>query len=220
MPTPFWLQNPNVLFNSQQIWPVHGMTFEEKLNAITRLILGLTVLGYFATRTIKIPLTGLATLGAIVLLYFAHQRQTATTAVEGFTDTDLYKMLRPNYTEPSVTNPVMNVLLPEISDNPLRKPAAPAYLPVIESTINEQTKLMVAQNFNDPNIDERLFKDLGDNFNFDQSMRAWHPMPSTTVPNDQQSFADYCYGDMISCRDTNNNEVACTRSMPPRWTNY
>ena len=51
-------------------------------------------------------------------------------------------------------------------------------------------------------------------------MHAWYPTANTTIPNDQKGFAEYCYGDMISCRDQENNELACTRNMPPRWTNY
>ena len=128
--------------------------------------------------------------------------------------------MKSNFTEPNAGNPLMNVLLTEIDDNPNRKMAAPAFHPVVEKDLNKSTKDMVAANFNDPTIDERLFKDLGDNFNFDKSMRQFYANPSTTVPNDQQGFAEFCYADMISCRDITNNELACTRNMPPRWTNY
>jgi len=113
----------------------------------------------------------------------------------------------------------MNIMLPEINENPNRKQAAPAFVPIVEEDINEKTKQFVINNFKDPEIDQRLFNDLGDNFAFDQSMHAWHPMPNTTIPNDQKTFAEFCYSDMISCRDENNNEIACTRNMPPRWTN-
>jgi len=34
------------------------------------------------------------------------------------------------------------------------------------------------------------------------------------------SFAEFCYGDMIACRDEENSDIACVRNMPPRWTNY
>jgi hypothetical protein len=128
-------------------------------------------------------------------------------------------MLKPNYTEPTIRNPAMNVLLPEINENPNRGEAAPAFIPIVEADINEKTKQFVTKNFNDPTIDERLFNDLGDNFTFDRSMHTWYATPNTTIPNDQQSFAEYCYGDMIACRDEDNNELACIRNMPPRWTN-
>ena len=84
--------------------------------------------------------------------------------------------------------------------------------------MNEKTKEFITNNFDDKtNIDERLFKDLGDSFVFDQSMRTWNSTPNTTIPNDQKSFAEYCYGDMISCKD--GDEFACARSAPPHWIN-
>jgi hypothetical protein len=178
----------------------------------------LTLLGYILTQNIKILLSGLVTLGTIILLHFLKKRRHQKKK-EGFTNIDIYDILKPTYTEPTVTNPVMNVLLPEINDNPNRGEAAPASIPIVESDINEKTKQFIVKNFNDSTIDQRLFNDLGDNFNFDQSMHAWYPMPNTTIPNDQKSFAEYCYGDMIACRDENNNEIACIRNMPPRWQN-
>jgi hypothetical protein len=220
MSTSFWLYNPNILFKSNEIskiWPTNDMNFEEKLNVISRLVIILTLIGFLFTKNIKILLSGLVTLGTIILLYFVKRGKQSIK--EGFTTNDLYDILKPNYTEPTVKNPVMNILLPEINENPNRKEAAPSFVPIVEEDINEKTKQFVINNFKDPSIDQRLFNDLGDNFAFDQSMHAWHPMPNTTIPNDQQSFAEFCYSDMIACRDENNNEIACVRNMPPRWTN-
>ena len=220
MTTPFWLYNPNILFNSNEIytiWPTSQMTFEAKLNAMTRLVLLLTIVGYLFTKNNKILLSGLVTLGAIILLYMMKKNKSKK---EGFTNADVYNIIKSDYTEPAVNNPSMNILLTEIADNPQRKEAAPAFNPIVEAKINEKTKEFVAKNFNDPTIDERLFNDLGDNFTFDQSMRSWNAMPNTTIPNDQKAFTDYCYGDMLACRDETNNELACVRNAPPRWTNY
>ena len=39
MKSPFWITDPNVLFNKNkisEIWPTEKMQFSEKLNAITR----------------------------------------------------------------------------------------------------------------------------------------------------------------------------------------
>ena len=221
--TPFWLNNPAILFNKNeigQLWISNNMSFAAKLNAISRTVLILTVLGYLITQNIKVVFSGILTLGAIILLFLS--KKTKSDNVEGFhTNAELYEMIKPDITEPTERNPIMNILLPEINENPNRKKAAPAFNPIVEKEMNAKTKAFVVNNFDDTtNINERLFKDLGDNFNFDQSMRAWHPTPNTTIPNDQQAFTEYCYGDMISCRDETNNELACTRNMPPRWTNY
>lgn len=227
MDTAFWLNNPMVLFNKDkimEIWPLQNMTIEEKLNGITRLVLLLTILGYLTTKNIKIIVTGAITLFSLVLLYKMKIENTLKTNIkdlnikEGFTNPELYKMLRKNFTEPSINNPAMNVLLTEIDDNPNRKTAAPCYNKVVENDMNEKTKEFITNNFDDKtNIDERLFKDLGDSFVFDQSMRTWNSTPNTSIPNDQKSFAEYCYGDMISCKE--GDEFACTRSAPPHWVN-
>ena len=232
--TSFWINNPSVLLKQgvfTELWPAQSMSRERKLNAITRLIVLLTIFGYLITRKVKFILTGLITLVVIVIIYFIQGKGKKNVEgfngniLEGFENQDNYvaKMmpLKENkYTEPTITNPAMNVLLTEIDDNPNRPPAELAYEPSVNANINKQTIDMVKKNFNDPNIDQRLFKDLGDSYTFDQSMRTWYATANTQVPNDQGSFAEFCYGDMISCRDETNNEEACTRNMPPRWTNY
>ena len=236
MTTPFWFNKPSILLKQTEIieiWPAPVMDTERKLNAITRLIILLTLLGYLVTQKVKFIITGLITLVVIVILYHIQKKKGGKPEEkEGFVNADLYKKYemyndnnvfqqnKENFTEPAVTNPAMNVLLTEIADNPDRKPAAPAFNATVDRDINKKTIDMVKKNFQDPNIDVRLFKDLGDSYTFDQSMRTWYATPNTQIPNDQGAFADFCYGDMISCRDETNNEVACTRNMPPRWTNY
>ena len=221
MTTSFWLNNPNILFKTGEIsniWPSDEMTFEDKLNAMTRLVILLTGIGFLITKKTKVALSGLVTLGAIILLYLI--KKNKANAKEGYTSRDVYNIMQSEFTKPTTTNPAMNILLTEINDNPHRYEAMPSANPLVEDDINTKTKQFVSDNFNDEKIDERLFNDLGDNFTFDQSMRAWHPMPNTTIPNDQKAFTDYCYGDMIACRDETNNEIACVRNAPPRWTNY
>jgi hypothetical protein len=113
----------------------------------------------------------------------------------------------------------MNLLLTQIAEEPDRKPAAPAYNAAIKQKMNDATQAFVASNFDAPKteIEDKLFKDLGDSYTFDQSMRTWYATPNTQLPNDQHAFAEYCYGDMISCKD--GDMLACSRSMPHRWIN-
>ena len=229
MITSFWLNNPTILFkqdNITQLWPTQTMTSEEKLNSITRLVLILTLLGYLFTRTIKIVITGAVTLAVIIILYKIQNVNTSKkiSSKEAFMNMNtnanpgLYEMIKDNYTEPTALNPSMNLLLTEIDDDPERKSAAPSYNPMVEQDMNSKTKQFVSNNFNDPTIDDRLFKDLGDSYEFDQSMRSWYATPNTRVMNDQKAFADFCYGDMVSCKE--GNDFACLRNAPPRWTNY
>tara|TARA_Y100000389_G_C17294530_1_gene429760 strand:- start:92 stop:754 length:663 start_codon:yes stop_codon:yes gene_type:complete len=218
MEAPFWLDEPTILFKRNeisQLWPSVDMTSNEKLNAVTRTVILLTVTGYLFKMSSKIILTGIITLGIVLVMYYI--KKDKSKKKEGFTDPRLYNIMKDNYTLPAKNNPAMNVLLTERKDNPNRKAAAPAYNKEIETKMNNETQKFVVSKFDDTtDIDDRLFKDLGDSFNFDQSMRTWYATANTQIPNAQKAFAEWCYGDMISCKE--GNEFACTRSAPPRWT--
>jgi len=71
-------------------------------------------------------------------------------------------------------------------------------------------KQIVTMHCDQPDIESKLFKDLGDNFDFDQSMRPFYATANTKVPNDQTAFAQFCYGDMTSCKE--GNEFACVKN--------
>jgi len=222
--SPFWVNDIKVLFKQNdisQLFPLEIMTFEEKLNAITRLVILMTFLGFSITKQKKILITGIISLLAIIFLYKIKIQPKLNKTInikEGFSNPELYKLLKKKFTTPTIMNPLMNILPNEIQDNPKRNQAAPAYNSALEKEINEKTKEFVTNNFDDKtNIDERLFKDLGDNIMFDNSMRTWYSTANTTVPNDQKSFAEYCYGDMVSCKE--GNEFACSRNSPPHWIN-
>jgi hypothetical protein len=222
MNTEFWLYNPLVLFNKNsltELWPNNNMNLNEKLNSITRLVIVLSILGYLITNNINMIITGILTISSIsVLQYIQHNKILKNNVQnEGFDNLNLFNN-KNTYTKPTKKNPLMNVLLPEINDNPNRNAALPAFNPIVENNINNKTKEMVVDKFNNnKNIDKRLFKDLGDNFEFDMSMRQWYSTPNTKVMNDQKEFAEFCYGDMISCKE--GNELACTRNAPPHWIN-
>ena len=214
MTNQFWLSDPTILLNKQHIlelWPNKNMDKHDKLNAISRLIILLTILGFLYTREFKMLITGLITLVVIVLVNKIQAKPIKkVVTTEAFTDGNLYELVKDNFSEPVKNNPLMNVMLTDIHDNPQKKPAAPTYNPVVTENINNATKKMVSDNFDDPTIEDRLFKDLGDNFSFDQSMRTWYATPNTQVPNDQKKFAEFCYGGMTSCKE--GNEIACSRN--------
>jgi hypothetical protein len=138
---------------------------------------------------------------------------------ESFINSVLYNEVKDDYTNPKQNNPMMNVLLPEISYNPTRNEAAPAFNAEVEKKINNNTKeYVVDTTFSDESskqkeyIKRKLFSDLGDSYTFDHSMRNFYTNPNTTIPNDQAGFANFCYGDMISAKE--GNEFALGRNQP------
>jgi len=220
--TNIWLNNPAVLLKKgqlNQIWPREYMSRNEKINAITRLVIILTLLGFLVTQSYNFLFTGIVTLGVIAALYYAKEykqdnKGVVQSTAEGFTNPEVYQALKSNFTNPTNKNPFMNVLLPEIQDNPTRKMAAPAYNRAVEKQINEDTENFVVSNFdNDPQIKKKLFSNLGDSLEFENfGQYNFYATANTRVPNDQKSFADFCYGDMVSGKE--GNDFALMRNNP------
>ena len=219
--TKIWLTNPSILLKKEyitQVWPTKNMTKEEKIIAITRLVIILTVLGFLVTQNYNFFLTGFITLGVIAILFYANEKKSSSNdnkvSKEGFTNSGLYQSSKNNFTNPTKKNPFMNVLLPEIQDNPKRKRAAPAYNRAVEKQINEDTQDMIVSNFdNDPEIKKKLFSTLGDSLEFeDFGQYNFYATANTRVPNDQKDFAEFCYGDMVSGKE--GNDFALMKNNP------
>ena len=217
MPEPFWLNSPSILFHENRItkiWPTPEMTIDEKLNAITRLVIILTLLGFLLTKTSKIIVTGLVTLIAIVILRkvsFTNKakQEIKNKGMEAFTNPELYDMVQDSFTKSTETNPFMNPLL---TDDPKRKPAAPSFNSTVDKKINRNTTRFITESSGVHDADIKCLSDLGDNFQFNNSMRNWYTMPNTQVPNNQDAFAKFCYGNMTSCKeqyDENNVDLQC-----------
>ena len=229
--TPFWLNEPTILFNKKhitEIWPNPNMSNMEKLNAISRFVIIASLLGYLITLNMGIIFVGIITLAVIAILYHVQSnkiiadekaKELPPKIKESFTNAILYSEVKDDYTNPKENNPMMNVLLPEISYNPTRNEAAPAFNAEVEKNINNSTKdYVVDTTFSDEStkqkeyIKRKLFSDLGDSYTFDDSMRNFYTNPNTTIPNDQGGFANFCFGDMISAKE--GNEFALGRWQP------
>ena len=77
--TPFWINDPTVLFNREEmmdIWPAPLMSIEQKMNAISRIVILLSILGFLITKNVNILLTGAITLAIFVMMYkLQHQKE-------------------------------------------------------------------------------------------------------------------------------------------------
>lgn len=191
------------------------MSFDAKMNAISRLVILLTLIGFVATGELKFIVIGIITLACIACIYLVRERQQPV-AKEGFETniTDpltLVTMLKTEYVETKKQNPLSNVLLTDIGDNPDRKSAPPAFNAGVSNDIDAATKQAV-QMLN-PGIDNTTKQLYGDDIiesiNFDNSMRAFYSTPNSRVTNDQSAFANYLYGDMPSCKT--GDAFACTQ---------
>jgi hypothetical protein len=227
----FWSEDPNVLFSPKyffELFPSEKMSYNQKLNAISRLVLLLTILGFIYSRNMRLLIISSITLGAIYLLYKnnkiqENKKDKNKATLENFdspalltlsqNNVDITKMnIQDTFDSTNASNPFSNVLNSDYDLNPHKKPAPPAYNSIVNSNILSQAKqLVVDANPDQPDIADKLFKDFGDQYVFEQSLRQFNSNPSTTIPNDQQAFSEFCYGSMISCKE--NNMFACARNL-------
>ena len=89
MTTPFWSNDPTILFNKDsifQLWPTSDLTFEAKLNAISRIVIVLSILGFLFTKKQNFIIIGLITLAIVFSLYKLRKEKLvkSLTQQEGF----------------------------------------------------------------------------------------------------------------------------------------
>lgn len=222
MTTPFWFNDPTIIFNKDsifQLWPTSTLSFEAKLNAISRTVIILSVLGFLFTRKTHFFIIGIITLAIIVSLYKFRKNNIVKNLVkqeEGFqvqgsdysslmttNPVTLETVLRSDFHPTTKKNPFGNVLLTDIMDQPDRKAAAPSFNPdvydEINSSVKKQTQML---NPGIINTNKQLYGDLKDNYDLDKSMMRFYSTANTRVDSDQGAYANYLYGGMYSAKES------------------
>ena len=203
----FWVYNPLILISSKhakEIFPLNEMTENQKLNALTRMIIMLSILNYIVTKSVYAVISGII---SIILIVAYHKK------IEGFENNDTSNIIGEspyiNNSEvqcfPTVStkdNPMMNVMLTDLNENPTKCSAEASYNKDVEEKINNNVKDNAKSNVQD----ERLFISMDDEMQLDYSMRNFYTTPNTEIPNAQTKFAEWCYGDMPSRKDGTNLE--------------
>lgn len=222
---PFWSNDPNILFNKDYIFeffPTENMSYEQKMNAVTRLIVLLTIVGFLFSRNMRLIVISVIILASIFLLYNYQKKEldknerkkiTLENQVENFDNPAMAALKEKNmeipnasevFDSPTPVNPFSNVMITDYDYNPHKKPAGPSYNENVKDDILMQAKQLVNNaNPDQPNIADKLFRGLGEEMEFEQSLRQFTSNPSTTIPNDQKGFAEFCYGGMISAKEGN-----------------
>jgi hypothetical protein len=228
MTIPFWFNDPTILFNKDsilQLWPTQQMTFESKLNAISRIILVMSILGFVFTRNFNLLIIGIITLAIIFTLYRLRKQQLVSSLInkEGFSVNPLSStgssklspshmtsnpvtmesILRSNFHPTTKKNPFGNVLLTDINDTPNRASAAPSFNPDVYEDITNATKKQTQMLYPGIiNTNKQLYGDLKGNYDLDNSMMRFYSTANTRVANDQGAFASWLYGNMPSSKSS------------------
>jgi len=228
MTTPFWSNEPTILFNKEnilQIWPTQQMTFESKLNAISRIVIVMSILGFLFTRNFNLLIIGIITLAIIFTIYRLRKQKIVSSLIkkEGFSvnpsfpigQTDvssgsmttnpvtMESVLRSNFHPTTKKNPFGNVLLTDINDTPNRLAAAPSFNPDVYEDITKATKKQTQMLYPGIiNTNKQLYGDLKDNYDLDNSMMRFYSTANTRIASDQGAFSQYLYGAMYSGKES------------------
>jgi len=218
----FWADKPNVLF--EDAWDF--FPFSKKavvcstnaLNSLTRFGIYLGVALYILTsKGVYLGIPVLAAIFAVALYYGMKSNNALRQAPEivekpsfkeGFANNNIIEgsaaadkiivdiIGSSERTVPSKPNPFMNVLINEISDYPKKPPAK--YL------ISSETSSLLESQF-----ENRVYADPGDVWNRNQGQREFYTMPSTSTPNDRDSYQNWLYRvPGKTCKE--GNTAACT----------
>ena len=206
--TPVWWENPVVLFTDSWLaqWKrrstAHPPCLSERINALTRTALVVFIVAilfsfynhdFVTTMSYSVILGLIITLPDIIDMIKAPYIQEQFVAGVRLDEPSSLSWKTPptggtddTYddgdltTLPSPKNPFMNVLVDEIKYNPNRPAAASVDDPVVKSTMDDFFRV-------------NWFSDPTDVFGKSQNQRQFITMPSTTVPNDRDSFQNWLY---------------------------
>ena len=162
------------------------MSYAEKLNALFRLSLFVSVL-MFALTNDQNTLLFSAGVGAITYA-LNYANETKENADESFVGPDVSRIGEEHEkvhrgvkrcTFPTRENPFMNVLMNEYTEKPRRRAAC---------DINKKVSTYMKKYF-----DENLYRSTDDMYHKNSSDRQFYTMPSTTIPNNQDDFARWLY---------------------------
>jgi hypothetical protein len=185
----FWINNPTILFDIsyvREIWPYSYMTRDEKLNAMTRFIILLSIIGYICINRFIIVVFGLIVIGIIVLMY-TNKKEGMMSYFNISEHSDIQK-----------NNPFSNVLVTDYKFNPNKPEFKEEYSPDLENRLNNSIKASILEQNKDNKEIGVIFNNASDNFEFEQNARQFYTNPSTTIPNTQDKFLEFCYGNLPS----------------------
>lgn len=217
----FWINNYEVIFmdgNYTKFIPKKNMTYIEKLNSLSRLafyfFIVLLLFGDTNHENYKWIFIPVLILLTTLILFKLDEKEknmkkekeehkkNITVEKPNITPEETYKSEKKavkecltcktgKCRESTKNNPFMNVLLTDFEEDPQRPEACDL----------EDTDIM------DKAYDgfyEGLYRDVSDVFEQKNSQRTYYTTPSTTIPNDTKSFAEWLYGVPETCKTDNN----------------
>jgi len=191
---PFWFKHYQILYNQDRLtefFPVESMTSNEKLNAVLRLSIYISLILVLYHKNLNVLLIPLFVALVTLYIYKFNTVQKVEEKVEGFEV--------PTCTMPTDDNPFGNTLLTDVGIYKERK----------EACLYEDVEEDVKHRFN-----KGLYKDVNDLYDKNNSQNRFFTMPNTNEfgikHGDTNKFANWLYNTAQStCKEDTGQ---CTNS--------
>jgi hypothetical protein len=227
MNVPLWINEPTILFNADYIFefcPFENFSHPQKINAMTRTIIILAIIGLIVTNSYYIVIVALIAL--IVILFISKLKENPNIKnnnIETFMNNTYVHpetnkaAKKSDFEKGTISNPFSNVLLTDISNNPKKKSAPPSFINEVKQDINQNIKQMILQK--NPHMKEKQMS-LWDNHQEDVANHSFYSTANTRVENDQGSFAEFLYGNMSSSKESDVNGALMRTKNNSRYRLY
>jgi hypothetical protein len=180
--------------NYNTFFPSKDMTFAQQLNSVLRFSIYFTIFIFIIKKEVNVFFVIIFMAG---FTYFLYTVDTKNKIREKFylegKNLQMDKRSKDICIKPTKDNPFMNVLMSDYSENPTRKPACN----VSKGSTKKQAKKFFENN---------LYRDVSDIYDRNASDRNYYTTPITTIPNDQNAFANYLYGKDKTCKEANGDQ--------------
>lgn len=191
-----WLKDPQILIKDwKEFFPFMAIDRQctaAALNSFTRFGIYLGIALALVTFKPLLLLVGVAFMAFALGMWFymEYHDNIKETFLDVESDIIDPRVVNGNYapdvigssgrTEPTAANPFMNILMTEYTDSPLRYSATASDSGRVGSALDQY-------------FDTTFNRDPGDVFQRTQGQRQFITMPSTSIPNDQESYMNWLY---------------------------
>jgi len=126
--------------------------------------------------------------------FYSHKNNNLPRLDKSYKEIQSY--LNDTSRKPTPDNPFMNPILTDYNNESDPKPA---------NIDDDEIKNNIRQSFN-----KDLFRDLNDLFDVKNSERIFYTVPGGSIPNDQDTFAKWCYGHPPTCHE---DTMSCEKNI-------
>lgn len=190
----FWTQNINLLLQPVLI-PTDYMSDDDKLNALTRLVIFVCTIFALILRDTKIILFMIIIVIAIVIIH-SYQNRFRTETEYFLNKNNLDVVENKTCIKPTKDNPFMNPIIPVVFDNS-DVTGSNGACPINNSKIQDQIDTL---------YDESMYRDSDDIYDRTTGKRQFYTVPGSRIPNDQTVFANWLYNRGKSCKENNGEQ--------------